>query len=130
LSTSVLIGYAAQAVLGIAALILLFVAVFFVFSDSFGFGGTKTSIGMFLGIVLFWVGAVLWTANAKRRTIDQAEHALRSRRLEAGMNAPFLKAGLELGRRLGWKRTVPAVLAVFAATGVAAEWTPAASPPR
>jgi hypothetical protein len=48
LSTNVIVGYALQAAFGIGSAILFFVALFFVFSDYFGFGGTTTSIGMFL----------------------------------------------------------------------------------
>jgi hypothetical protein len=46
LSSSVVIGYLAQAALGVATVVLLLVAVFFVFSDYFGAesGATRTPI--------------------------------------------------------------------------------------
>ena len=44
LSSSVVIGYLAQAGLGVTTVVLLLVAVFFVFSDYFGFGGTNASV--------------------------------------------------------------------------------------
>jgi hypothetical protein len=122
LSTSVLIGYAVQAVLGIGSTILFFVELFFVFSDYFGFGGTATSIGMFLLFVLLLVSAMLWTTGAKKKTVHEAERALERHSL-IGLNAPLLSAGLQIGQKVGWQRTVPAVLALVAATGVAVEWT-------
>jgi len=122
LSTSVLVGYAAQAVLGIGSTILFFVALFFIFSDFFRFGVTATSIGMFLGFVLLLVGAILWTSSAKKKTVHDAERALERHSL-IGLNAPLLSAGLQIGQKLGWQRAVPAVLVLIAATGVAAEWS-------
>jgi hypothetical protein len=73
LSTNVIVGYALQAAFGIGSAILFFVALFFVFSDYFGFGGTTTSIGMFLMFVLFLVSAMLWTSSAKKKPITDAE---------------------------------------------------------
>jgi hypothetical protein len=77
LSSSVLIGYLAQAGLGVATVVLLLVAVFFVFSDYFGFGGTKTSIGMFT----CWSAAPFGPAVQKnvRRTRHSARSARRRR---------------------------------------------------
>jgi hypothetical protein len=95
---------------------------FFVFSDYFGFGGTATSIGMFLLFVLLLVSAMLWTTGAKKKTVHEAERALERHSL-IGLNAPLLSAGLQIGQKVGWQRTLPAVLALVAATGVAVEWT-------
>jgi hypothetical protein len=39
------------------------------------------------------------------------------------LHPPFLKAGLQLGRLIGWRRLLPAAVVTLAATGVAAEWT-------
>jgi Zn-dependent protease with chaperone function len=122
LSTRVFIGYAAQAVLGIGSTILFFVALFFIFSDYLGFGGTTTSIGMFLLFVLLLVGAMLWTSRTKKKTIDDAERALEGRSL-MGVNAPILTVGMQMGQKVGWHRAVPAMLALAAVTGVGAEWT-------
>ena len=121
LSSSVLIGYLAQAALGVATVVLLLVAVFFVFSDYFGFGGTKISIGMFLVFLGLLVGSAIWTSNAKKRTKEEAQHAL-SAPMPIILNPPLLKAGLQLGRTVGWRRLVPAAVVTIAATGVAAEW--------
>jgi len=96
LSTNVIIGYALQAAFGIGSVILFFVALFFVFSHYFGFGGTTTSIGMFLMFVLFLV---------------------------ISLNAPLLNAGLNFGQKLGWRRALPALVALFAVSGLAAEWS-------
>jgi hypothetical protein len=122
LSTAVLIGYALQGVFGIGAAILFFVALFFVLSDYFGFGGTATSIGMFLFFVLLLVGATLWTSSAKKKTIANAERALEAKSF-VHLNAPLLQAGVQLGQKMGWRQAVPALLALFAATGIATEWT-------
>jgi len=122
LSTNVIVGYALQAAFGIGSAILFFVALFFVFSDYFGFGGTTTSIGMFLMFVLFLVSAMLWTSTAKKKTVADAERALDVHSL-VSLNAPLLNAGLQFGQKVGWRRAVPAVVALLAASGVAAEWS-------
>jgi len=107
---------------GSRAVILFFVALFFVFSDYFGFGGTTTSIGMFLMFVLFLVSAMLWTSSAKKKTVADAERALEGHSF-VSLNAPLLNAGLQFGRKVGWRRALPALLALFAASGLAAEWS-------
>jgi hypothetical protein len=122
LSTNVIVGYALQAVCGIGVAILFFVALFFIFSDYFGFGGTRTSIGMFLMFVLFLVSAMLWTSSAKKKTIADAERALEGYSF-GSLNPAILSAGLQFGRKVGWRRAVPAFVALFAASGVAAEWS-------
>jgi hypothetical protein len=77
---------------------------------------------MFLLFVLLLVGAMLWTSSTKKKTINDAERALERRSL-IGLNAPLLNVGMQIGQKVGWHRAVPAVLALVAATGVAAEWT-------
>lgn len=121
-STSVVVGYAMQAVLGIGSIILFFVALFFIFSEYFDFGGTITSIGMFLLFVLLLVSAMLWTSSAKKKTINAAERALERHSL-VGLNAPLLNVGMQLGGKVGWRRALPALIVLIAATGVVAEWT-------
>jgi hypothetical protein len=122
LSTNVIVGYALQAAFGIGSAILFFVALFFVFSDYLGFGGTTTSIGMFLMFVLCLVSAMLWTSSAKKKTIADAERALDGQSF-VSRNAPLLNAGLQFGQKVGWRRALPALVALFAASGVAAEWS-------
>jgi hypothetical protein len=122
LSTAVIVGYALQGLFGIGAAILFFIALFFVFSEYLGFGGTTTSIGMFLTFVLLLVSAMLWTSSAKKKTIAEAERALHAHSF-VSINAPILNVGMQLGEKLGWRRTLPALLAVFAASGVVAEWS-------
>jgi hypothetical protein len=122
LSTAVIVGYALQGLFGIGATILFFAALFFVFSDYLGFGATTTSIGMFLAFVLLLVSAMLWTSGAKKKTIADAERALQAHSF-VSMNAPLLNVGMQLGQKLGWRRTLPALLALFAVSGVAAEWS-------
>jgi hypothetical protein len=122
LSTNVIVGYALQAVFGVGSAILFFVALFFVFSDYFGFGAKKTSIGMFLMFVLFLISAMLWTSSAKKKTIADAERALDGHSF-VNQNAPLLNAGLQFGQKVGWRRAVPALVALIAASGVAAEWS-------
>jgi len=121
LSTAVIVGYALQGVFGVGATILFFVALFHVFSEYFGFGATTTSIGMFLAFVLLLVSAMLWTNGAKKKTIEDAERALQTHTF-VSMNAPLLNIGMQVGQKLGWRRALPALLALFAASGVAAEW--------
>jgi len=116
LSMSVIVGYALQALFAIGATVLLFVALFFIFSDYLGFGGTTTSIGMFL-----LLGAMLWTNGAKKKTIADAERALQAHSF-VSMNGPLLNAGMQFGQKVGWRRTLPTLLALFAASGIAAEW--------
>jgi len=122
LSTAVIVGYALQAVFGVGATILFFVALFHVFSDYFGFGAATTSIGMFLAFVLLLVGAMLWTNSAKKKTVEDAERALQLHSF-ASMNAPLLNIGMQVGQKIGWRRALPAFLVLFAASGVAAEWS-------
>src|SRR3954470_9522399 len=117
LSTSVIVGYVLQALFAIGATILLFVALFFIFSDYFRFGGTTTSIGMFLAFVLLLISAMLWTSGAKKKTIADAERALQAHSFSS-MNAPLLNASMQLGQKVGWRRALPALLALFAASGV------------
>jgi hypothetical protein len=103
LSTNV----ALQAAFGIGSTILFFVALFFIFSDYFGFGGTTTSIGMFFMLVLCLVSAMLWTSSAKKKTIADAERALEGHSF-VSLNAPLINAGLQFGQKVGWRRAVPA----------------------
>jgi hypothetical protein len=107
---------------GVGSAILFFVALFFVFADYFGFGGTTTSIGMFLMFVLLLASAMLWTNSAKKKTIADAERAIEGHSF-VSLNAPLLNAGLQFGQKVGWRRAVPALVALFAASGVAAEWS-------
>ena len=121
-SSSVVIGYLAQAGLGVTTVVLLLVAVFFVFSDYFSFGGTKTSIGMFLVFLALLVGTAVWTSSAKKRTKEEAQRALSAPKAPIIFSPPLLKAGLQLGRTIGWRRLLPAAVVTLAPTGVAAEW--------
>ena len=95
LSTNVIVGYALQAAFGIGSAILFFVALFFVFSDYFGFGGTTTSIGMFLMFVLFLVSAMLWTSSAKKKTIADADRVLEGHSF-VSLNAPLSQRRLAI----------------------------------
>jgi hypothetical protein len=122
LSTGVLIGYAAQAALGMTTAILFLIAVFFVFSDWLDFGATKTAIGMFLVFAVLLIASMVWTSAAKKRTREAAEHALHTNPPLA-LSPPLLGAGLKLGNSVGWRRLLPAALFTALATGVAAEWT-------
>jgi hypothetical protein len=122
LSTGVLIGYAAQAALGVATAILFLIAVFFVFSDWLGFGDTKTAIGMFLIFAALLIASMIWTNAVKKQTREAAERALH-RSSPLALSPPILSAGLKLGSSIGWRRAVPAALITALATGVAAEWT-------
>lgn len=122
LSTAVVVGYGLQALFGIGSVILLFVAIFFVFSNYLAFGPTATSIGMFFAFVVMLAGAMLWTSSAKKRTMEDAQRALQGHSF-IGLNAPLLNAGVQLGRKMGWQKALPALFALFAATGVAAEWS-------
>jgi len=122
LSSSVVIGYLAQAGLGVTTVVLLLVAVFFVFSDYFGFGGTKTSIGMFLVFLALLAGSAVWTSSAKKRTKEEAQRALSAPKAPIIFSPPLLKAGLQFGRTVGWRRLLPAAVVTLAATGGAAEW--------
>src|SRR5262249_53369073 len=98
-------------------------AVFFEFADYFAFGGTATSVGMFLGFAALLAGSMFYTSSAKRRTKEQAERALSMPAAPILLNPPLLNAGLQLGRQIGWRRLLPAAVVTLAATGVAAEWT-------
>jgi hypothetical protein len=120
--TNVIIGYALQTAFGIGTAVLFFVALFFVFSDYFGFGGTTTSIRMFLIFVLFLVSAMLWTSSAKKKTVADAERVL-ERHSFVSLNAPLLNAGLQFGQNVGWRRALPSLVALLAGSGVAAEWS-------
>jgi hypothetical protein len=122
LSTGVLIGYAAQAALGLGSAILFLIALFFVFSDWLGFGATATAIGMFLIFAVLLIASMVWTSAAKKQTREDAERALH-RNAPLALSAPMLHAGLRLGNSIGWRRLVPAALVTALATGVAAEWT-------
>jgi hypothetical protein len=122
LSGSVVIGYVAQAALGVTTVVLLLVAVFNVFADYFGFGGTKTSIGMLLVFLAMSAGSAIWTSNAKKRTKEGALRALSAPKVPIIFSPPLLKAGLQFGRTVGWRRLLPAAVVTLAATGVAAEW--------
>ena len=122
LSSGVLIGYAAQAALGLATAILFLIAVFFVFSDWLDFGATKTAIGMFALFAVLLIASMVWTSAAKKKTIEAAEHALH-RTSALALSPPFISAGLKFGNSVGWRRLIPAALLTALATGVAAEWT-------
>jgi len=122
LSTGVLLGYAGQGLFAVLTAVLFLVALFFVFSDWLGFGPTKTSVGMFVVFAVLLVGSMIWTASAKNRTKTIAQRALARPREPFPLAPPLLGAIVQLGRKIGWRRMVPAVLVTFAATGVAAEW--------
>jgi uncharacterized membrane protein YbhN (UPF0104 family) len=124
LGISVIAGYLLQAAFGLITAALFLVAVFFVFADYFAFGGTATSVGMFLGFAALLAGSMFYTSSAKRRTKEQAERALSVRAAPILLlNPPLLKASLQMGHQIGWRRLLPAAVVALAATGVAAEWT-------
>jgi len=122
LSAAVLIGYAAQVLLGLTTAILFLIAVFFASSEWLDFGATKTAIGMFLAFAVLLIASVVWTNTAKKRTREAAEHALHTSS-PILLSPPLLTAGLRLGSSVGWRRFLPAALIAALATGVAAEWT-------
>ena len=122
LSTGVLIGYAAQAALGLGTAILFVIALFFIFSDWLGFGATATAIGMLLIFAALLIATMVWTSAAKKQTREDAERVLH-RHSPLALSPPMLSAGLRLGNSIGWRRLVPAALVTALATGVAAEWT-------
>ena len=122
LGTGVIVGYVVQVVIGIAATILLFVAIFFVLADYLALGGTLTSISMLAAVVVLLVGAMLWTSSARKKAIAKAQRALAQHRV-VGLNPPLLAAGLQLGQKMGWRQALPILVAVIAASGVAAEWS-------
>src|SRR4051812_35607226 len=93
-----------------SAAILFFVALFFIFAVYLRFGGTTTSIGMFLLFVLLLVVAMLWTSSAKKKTIADAEQALQTHNF-IHLNGPLLQAGMQLGQKIGWRKAIPALLA-------------------
>jgi hypothetical protein len=121
LCTNVIVGYALLAVFGIGS-ILFFVTFVFIFSEYFSFGGSATYIGMFLMFVVCLVRAMLWTSSAKKKTIADAQRALEGHSF-VRLNAPLLNAGLLFRQKVGWQRALPALVALFAASGVAAEWS-------
>jgi hypothetical protein len=123
LGTSAIVGYLLQTAFGLITAALFLVAVFFVFADYFAFGGTAMSVGMFLGFAVLFAGSMFYTSSAKRRTKEQAERALSVPVAPILLHPPLLKAGLQLGRHIGWRRLLPAAVVTLAATGVAAEWT-------
>jgi len=123
LSSGVLIGYVAQAVLAVLAFILLLVAIFFIFADWLAFGATKTSISMFLLFAVVLVGSIIWTNNAKEKTKRVAQRALSRPREPFPLSPPLVGLVLQLGRNVGWRRVIPVAFITVAATGVAAEWT-------
>jgi hypothetical protein len=77
---------------------------------------------MFVSFVLLLVGAIIWTSSAKKKTVKDAERALERHSL-IGLNAPLLGAGMQLGQKIGWRRALPVIVVLLAATGVAAEWS-------
>jgi hypothetical protein len=79
LSRGVLIGYAAQALLGLLTAILGLITIFFVFDDWLGFGATATSLGMFFLFLALLIGSVVGTNSAKAHTVENARRALGSR---------------------------------------------------
>jgi len=121
LGNEVIVGYVLQAVFALVTAVLFLVAVFFVFAEYFAFGNVATAIGMFLVFAAMLVGSMIYTNNAKQRTKDDAQRALR---VPAGafLSPPLLKVGLQLGRQFGWRRILPAAVVTLATTGVAAEW--------
>jgi hypothetical protein len=75
LSSSVVIGYLAQAALGVATVVLLLVAVFFVFSDYFGSAGLKPPSACSSYFLPCWLAAPFGPAvpkNARRRGTARA----------------------------------------------------------
>jgi uncharacterized membrane protein len=122
LGTGVIVGYVLQVALGIASIILLFVAIFFVLADYFALGGTLTSISMLVAVVVLLVGAMLWTNSARKKTIAEAQRAL-ARHSMIGLNPPLLAAGAQVAQKMGWRQALPILVALITASGVAAEWS-------
>jgi uncharacterized membrane protein len=118
----VLVGYATQAVLTLATAVLGLIVLFFVFTDWLGFGPTATSIGMFLTFGALLMGAIFWTNSTKKRTVENAQRALRARKAPVLLSPPLLTAGMRVGQAVGWRRFVPVALVTLVATGVATEW--------
>jgi hypothetical protein len=88
LNTAVLADYIAQGVLALITAVLFLVAIFFVFANYFGFGATKTSIGMFLFFAAVLLGAVIWTSHTKKQIKQEAQRALSRPRKLFAINPP------------------------------------------
>jgi len=123
LSGAVIAGYVAQGALALVTTVLFLVALFFVFADYLGFGGTKTSIGMSVVFAAFLAGAIVWTNHAKAQIKEEAQRALDRPVLPLSVSPPLLKAGLDIGRTVGFRRMVPGVVMLIIGTGLVTEWT-------
>jgi hypothetical protein len=123
LSGTVIAGYVAQGALALVTAVLLLVAVFFVFADYLGFGSTKTSIGMFVFFAMLLVGTIFWTSHIKAQIKEQAQRALHRPAQSLPLSPPLLKAGVDLGKMVGFRRMVPGVVMLIIGTGLVAEWT-------
>ncbi|HLH95681.1 MAG TPA: hypothetical protein VKW08_11270 [Xanthobacteraceae bacterium] len=123
LSSSVLIGYAAQCAFALLTGALGLATIFFVFSDWLGYGPTLTSAGMFLACCMLLVASIAWTKGAKSRTVEKAQRELSGPPVLPFLSPPLLNAGIQIGRRMGWRRFLPTVLLVILVGGAATEWT-------
>ena len=110
LSSGVLVGYAAQAVLAVITAVLGLVALFFALADWLGFGATTTSLGMFLVFVMLLIGSIVWTNGAKKRIVEHAQMALQGPKASPLLIPTLLTAGVRAARTVGWRRAFPAAL--------------------
>jgi TRAP-type C4-dicarboxylate transport system permease large subunit len=67
--------------------------------------------------------AVLVTVIVRRNTMARAKLALQARQAEPWIDPRLLVVGLEIGKTLGWKKTLPIAAISVIVAGLAREWS-------
>lgn len=69
------------------------------------------------------VGATLVAVIVRRKTIARAKLALQARQATPWIDPRLLVVGLEIGKMLGWKKTLPIAAISVIVAGIAHEWS-------
>lgn len=112
---------AAAAVALLATLVFFSIAAFLWLADLYD---AQVAAILLTGFyLLIAVACMIALAIVRRTTIARANRALAARTSSSLIDPALLAVGLEIGKALGWKKTLPIAAIGIVAAGIAREWS-------
>jgi hypothetical protein len=119
-SPVVLLG-ALAAVALLAALVFFSIAAFIWLAGVYGELDAAMMLTGFYAVIA--IVCIVSLVFVRRSTIARANRALGARTSAALIDPALLAVGLEIGKALGWKKTLPIAAIGIVAAGIAREWS-------
>jgi hypothetical protein len=119
-SPAVLLGTVAAIAL-LAALVFFSIAAFIWLAGLYGELDAAMMLMGFYGVIA--IACIISLILVRRATIARANRALAARTSSALIDPALLAVGLEIGKALGWKKTLPIAAIGIVAAGIAREWS-------